>query len=117
MIAAARQLQAKSPELTVELTLTPSFAASKHASVDAYRERIMRAELYDPAPRVDLTGWRDLATSVRALLRDESALAERQRRTIAWWHEFASPRCGRAAHSRYPCGRRSRRRGAHELLD
>jgi hypothetical protein len=54
-------------------------------------ERLPSNWLYDGAPVIDQTGWRGLAACVEGLLADPPTLAERQRRTISWWTDVASP--------------------------
>ena len=54
-------------------------------------ERLPSNWFFDAAPVVDLTGWRGLAGCLRALLADPAGLAERSRRTLAWWDDVVGP--------------------------
>ena len=125
MVAALERLRAEAPELSIDVELTPSSTASKHAGPEEYWASLAGAKLclvprgdtletyrlfeaaragcviigervppnwfYDPAPVIDMTGWRGLGECVRALLADPAALAERQRGTLEWWEHYAGP--------------------------
>jgi hypothetical protein len=54
-------------------------------------EKLPSNWFYDHAPVLDMTGWRNLARSLRAVLDDEADLGARQRATVEWWQKYASP--------------------------
>ncbi len=83
MVAALRRLQAEAPDLTIDIGLTDSFAASKHAGPEAYWARLARARIC-VVPRGDTLETYRLFEAARA-----GCVIVAERLPPNWFHDDA----------------------------